>query len=216
MAIIKKTLKTYGSEGKRKYQQIKINKSDNLEDGTVYVLTEDKYKELAQYQTELKTVHQQVTILKEDNDNLTEELKDLQNRVSKLQEEKTEYKILSEKQTHQLAKLEERNNTLVEKIEKGISETTKVNVQLETTKDRLETLTTMVTKKDDTINDLKTELHEEEKAKLSMLYSIHNRLMSLSLWDMIRGKHKPILKEIAPVGEIKEVETTTNNPSDIG
>ena len=206
MKVLKKTIKTYGKEGKRKYQQIKINKSDNIEDGTVYVLTEDKYNELAQYEES----HKQVTGLKKDNIKLHQELEELQAKLSSLVEDNHKYKSLNGIQIQELAKLESINNTLSQKIETATIETVKVTAQLEATKGQLEDLAMTVTQKDSTINELQKELYEHEKVKLTQLYSIHNRLMTLSRWDMILGKHKPIIKEIAPTNELEVIETTTN------
>lgn len=206
MEILKKTIKTYGKEGKRKYQQIKINKSDNIEDGTVYVLTEAKYNELSQYEES----HKQVTGLKKDNIKLHQDLEELQAKLSSLEVDNHKYKSLNETQTQELAKLEDINNTLSQKIETATIETVKVTAQLEATKGQLEDLAMTVTQKDSTINELQKELHEHEKAKLTQLYSIHNRLITLSRWDMILGKHKPIIKEIAPTNELEVIETTTN------
>lgn len=206
MEVLKKTIKTYGKEGKRKYQQIKINKSDNIEDGTVYVLTEDKYNELAQYEES----HKQVTGLKKDNIKLHQELEELQAKLSSLEEDNHKYKSLNGIQIQELAKLESINNTLSQKIETATIETVKVTAQLEATKGQLEDLAMTVTQKDSTINELQKELYEHEKVKLTQLYSIHNRLMTLSRWDMILGKHKPIIKEIAPTNELEVIETTTN------
>ena len=67
MNILEKTLKTYGKEGKRKYQQIKINKRDNLQDGTVYVLTEEQYEEIAIYEKQLKEYKKSVLTANEEN-----------------------------------------------------------------------------------------------------------------------------------------------------
>lgn len=206
MKVLKKTIKTYGKEGKRKYQQIKINKSDNIEDGTVYVLTESQYEELARYEDS----HEIIANLKEDTVKLRGELEELKAKLNSLEEENLKYKVLNETQGEELVKLEEVNKSLSDKIETATIETTKVNTRLEDTVEQLEVLTTMVTSKDKIIEGLREELHDQEKANLSQLYSIHNRLTRLSLWDIIRGRFKPIVDEIAPRGEVEEIETTFN------
>lgn len=137
-------------------------------------------------------------------------MEELQAKLSSLEEDNHKYKSLNGIQIQELAKLESINNTLSQKIETATIETVKVTAQLEATKGQLEDLAMTVTQKDSTINELQKELYEHEKVKLTQLYSIHNRLMTLSRWDMILGKHKPIIKEIAPTNELEVIETTTN------
>lgn len=226
MEALKKTLKTYGKEGKRKYQQIKINKSDNLQDGTVYVLTESQYKATTIHQKELTECKESLANASEKNEQLKAQLEtltqshnsktqQLQDKIQKLEEEKTRYKILSETHQDQVLKLEEKTTTLTEKLEKTLNDNGRVTAQLEDKETQLEAITETINKKEDTIKQLQIKLHEEEKAKLSEFYMIHSRLTSLSLLDMLRGKHKPIIKEIAPTGELKEIKTITNTQDDI-
>lgn len=177
MTTIKKTIKTYGEDGKRKYQRININKTDNLQDGVVYLLSEDTYNELIESRTKYDEVREQVTKLKEANTNLREE-------VETLRKEKLEYEVLSKKQTDQVAKLEGLNNDLSKEIKTAITEKTEATTELKLVRGRLEDL-------DNTRNSL---------------IILSTRLLSLSRWDMLRGKHKRIIKELAPGDEVQEVE----------
>ena len=221
MNILEKTLKTYGKEGKRKYQQIKINKRDNLQDGTVYVLTEEQYEEIAIYEKQLKEYKKSVLTANEENSQLKGQLEtvtqaydsqiqQLQKQMELLKEDKIKYKILYESQQEQLMKLGERIETLTEKLETSINETGRATAQLEDLQLQLQAVIKKMNEKDTIIQQLQTTIHEQEKNKLSELYMIHSRLTSLSLFDFLRGRHKPIVEDIEPTSTLEEIETVAN------
>lgn len=219
MEVIKKIVKTYGQ--KRKYQQLKFNKSDNLADGVVYVLTEAQYEEVNIYHEKLEELEQALANLKEENRLLKHDLesaltdndrklKDLtgkyegqlkgyNNKIRLLENEKTKYEVLAEERQTQL----EKTNT---DLTDCICETAK----LKNYQDQVSNLSQVVNKKDKLIQEQQDQLHQQEKSQLSQLYSIHNRLSSLTKWQLLLGKHKLIIEEIAPVEETKEIETIIN------
>ena len=226
MKVIKKTVKTYTSkDGKRTWQQIRFNSEDNLSDGVVYVLTKAQYEEVTIYQKDMEDCQQQLDNLKEENHQLNHDLelaiedserklhdltsrydgqqKGYENKLRLLENEKTKYQTLASERQAQLEDLKKANADLTEWKENRINETGRLTARLEDCQQQLETTTK-------TNEELQDKLHQLDKDKMSQLASVYNRLVNLSLWQLIRGRHKPIIEEIAPTSETKEVETTIN------
>ena len=226
MKVIKKTVKTYTSkDGKRTWQQIRFNSEDNLSDGVVYVLTKAQYEEVTIYQKGMEDCQQQRDNLKEENHQLNHSLeetiedyerklhdltsrydgqqKGYENKLRLLENEKTKHETLASERQAQLEELKKDNADLTEWKETRINETGRLTARLEDCQQQLETTTK-------TNEELQDKLHQLDKDKMSQLASVYNRLVNLSLWQLIRGRHKPIIEEIAPTTETKEVETTIN------
>lgn len=233
MKAIKKTVKTYNSkDGKRTWQQIRFNSEDNLSDGVVYVLDKAQYEEVTIYQKDLEDKQQQLLNLKEENHQLNHDLEETiedyerklhdkdkkleaqeegyTNKLRLLENEKTKQETLASERLAQLEELKKANADLTEWKETRINETGRLTAMLEDCQHQLEKQELTCNTKDEEILELKDKLHQLDKDKMSQLASIHNRLVNLSLWQLVRGRHKPIIEEIAPTKETKEVETTIN------
>lgn len=226
MKVIKKTVKTYTSkDGSRTYQQIRFNHEDNLTDGVVYVLTKAQYEEVTIYQKDMEESQQQLVNLKEENLQLNHELelaiedserklhdkdkkleaqlKGYENKIQLLEKEKTKQETIASERLAQLEDLKKLNTDLTMWKETRIGETGRLTAKLEDCQQQLETKTKQG-------EELQDKLHQLDKDKMSQLASVYTRLMNLSLWELIRGRHKPIIEEIAPTTETKEVETIIN------
>ena len=154
MKAIKKFVKTYDSkDGKRTYRQIRFNNGDDLEDGVVFVLTKSQYEEVSICQNELKKTQQQLTNLKEENNQLNKDfelcildadrkLKDLtrkhegqlksyDNQIHQLEKKVTRYQTLAEERQDQLDKMEKANTDLIKWKEANIGETARLSAKLE-------------------------------------------------------------------------------------
>ncbi len=233
MKVIKKTVKTYQSkDSNRTWQQIRFNKEDGLSDGIVYVLTKAQYEELTLYQSDLERTQQQLANLKEQNHLLNHDLeetiedgkrklKDLSkkqkaqlkgynNKIQLLENKKTKQETLASERQSQLEELKKTNTDLTSWREANIGETAGLTAKLEDCQHQLDNMSEVVKVKNEEIQKLQDKLHQLDKDKISQLSSVYNRLVNLSLWQLIRGRHKAIIEEITPTEETKEIETTVN------